>query len=266
MGSPHLTPHSARPSRLPPSTSRPLQTLVNSPAITTKSTPRQGIATDSVAGGGPTIVHHSGAPSESSQSFSQPQLSKTFPFLSPGLAARPTSTLPSSAFRLPSERLTRERSRSVSSLETHVRSQGKFESTSSLGPTGSASGVNRASRGRGRHVSLSGVPIADLSVVSKTRRQGGFAARDARSNDVVDSEEPGTSKLSMTQTPAPNPHGSRVVNQRLQTPFWILWYWISGSEQEIPWKGVPRQTVVRSYMTHLSVSSTNLKVLLHRSW
>lgn len=151
MDPPHPTPHSARPSRSHSSASRPdlpLPTLINTPAITTKSTPRQDIATDSVTGGGPAIGHRPGAPSESSQSLSQSQLSKTSPFPSSGLATRPMATLPSSGFQIHSERLTRARSWSVSSLET--QSQRRFGSTAFLRRTGSDLGVHRASQGRSR--------------------------------------------------------------------------------------------------------------------
>lgn len=174
MDPPHFTPHSAKPSRPPSPTSRPdlpLQTLVESPAITTTPTPRQGIVTDLVADGGPATVHHHGAPSESRQSLVQSQLSKAFPFLSPGLATQPTSTIPSSAFRFSSERLTRLRSRSVSSLET--QSPRQFGSSSSLGMTGLDSGIHRASQGRGRYVRLSGVAIANLTVVPKYAGKAG---------------------------------------------------------------------------------------------
>lgn len=255
MVSPHSSPHSTRPSRSPSPTSGPnlsLQTLLNTSATTTTPTPRKGIATDSVAGGDPAVVHHPGAPSEFRQSSSQSRLSKAFPFLSPGLDPRPTSTLPS-------ERLTRARPRSVSSLEK--QSQRTFGGTSYLETTSSDPGVHRASRGGSRYVSLFGVAIANLNVVYRKSKQGGLAARDARSNDVGDSEQPETFKLPTPKNPAPRTNDSTFVRQRLKIPFWIFWYWILGSEQEVPGNGVPWQMMVRSPMTLFSVSSTNLKVL-----
>lgn len=183
MAPPHSISHSATASRSPSPTSGhafPLQTLINTPTITLTSTPRKGIAADLVATGGPVVVHHSGATSESPQSLSRSQPSKAIPFLSPSLGTRSTSILPSSAFRFPSERLTRPRSRSVSSLGT--QSQSKFGIPSSLGTTGSDSGVHRASRGRSRYVSLSGVAFSNLSVVPK---HAGKAARRLKTQGAI---------------------------------------------------------------------------------
>lgn len=78
----------------------------------------------------------------------------------------------------------------------------------------------------------------------------------------MNNEQPGISTLPTPQTPVPR---SKSVLQRVQIYFELFSHRISGSEQEIPRKGFPRQMVVRSSMTQLSVSSTHLKLLLHRS-
>lgn len=237
----------------------------------TTSTPQQGLAMDLVVGGDLAIVRHPHATAGPSQNTSQPgqsspvpQLSGAFPYAPTNLAASPTSVLPPSAFRLPSEELTRAHSRSVGLLET--RPQRVFRSTSSLDTMDLASRIHKSSRERGRYVSLPEVAISDLSVVSRTHRPGGLAAQGVMGNDMVDSEQFGTTTRSGPEEPAARIRDSRVVHQGFHIPFRDIWYWFSGLVQEILWNGFPWQMMVRSSIKLPSVSPTNLNVLLHRVW
>ncbi|KIO32341.1 hypothetical protein M407DRAFT_18656 [Tulasnella calospora MUT 4182] len=205
MGPPRSTPHSARLSRSPSPTSGPhlpLQTLINTPATTTTSTPQQGLAADLVVSGGPASVRDPRATAGSPQNPSQPgpllQLSTAPPHPPPAPVASPTSTLPPSSFRFPPGRLTRAQSRSFNSLGTTTpppdqRSQRDFGSTSSLDTTGSSSAIHIQSLGRGSHVSLPDVGLADLSVASGTSRSSRLAAQGVGRNAVADNRSHGMS-------------------------------------------------------------------------